>query len=51
MGFLDTIEKPWKHPVDYVSLVFFFVIFVIVAFAMFDGMRILGGWVRSSASA
>lgn len=47
--FMDTIEKPWKHPIDYITLVFWFVLFVIVAFAMADGLRVLTLWITSAA--
>ena len=45
----DTIEKPWRNPVDYLTLVFWVVLFVVVAFAMFDGLRALTMYVRTAA--
>lgn len=48
MGFLETIEKPWNHPVDYMTVVFWFVIFGIVAFALADTLRILAQWVAQT---
>lgn len=50
MNILDTIEKPWREPIDYLTLVFWVVIFAIVAFAMVDTLRILAQWVASSVS-
>lgn len=50
MDILDTIQRPWRDPVDYLNLVFWVVIFAIVAFIMFDAMRILGSWVKSAAN-
>lgn len=49
MGFMDTIEKPWRHPVEYLTLAFWLVLFVIVAFAMADTLRVLAQWVEQSA--
>ena len=49
MSFLETIERPWRHPVEYAELIFWFVIFIIVAFAMADSLRVLGQWVKQAA--
>lgn len=49
MDIIETIEKPWRNPVDYLQLVFWFIIFMIVAFAMYDTMRVLASWVASAA--
>lgn len=46
----ETITHPWREPKDYLSLVFWFIIFLIVAGAMYDGMRILGSWIKASAA-
>jgi hypothetical protein len=46
---MDTIEKPWQHPIDYLTLVFWVVLFAIVAFAMADTLRVLAQWVKSTA--
>ncbi len=43
-----TIQRPWKEPIEYTQLVFWFVIFIIAAFAMFDGMRIAINWVTAT---
>ena len=48
MDILETIEHPWHNPVDYMKLVFWFVIFLIVAFAMYDTMRVLAMWIASA---
>jgi hypothetical protein len=50
MDFVSTIEKPWREPLNYLSLVFWFVIFVIVAYAMWDTMRVLGTYVVDAAT-
>lgn len=47
---IETITKPWREPMDYLTLVFWFVIFVIAAYALWDGMKILGSWVASAAT-
>jgi hypothetical protein len=49
MDFLNTIEKPWRHPMDYLSLVFWLVLFAIVAFAMADSLRVLATWIGQTA--
>lgn len=50
MDIYTTITKPWREPVDYLTLVFWVLIFVIVAFAMFDTMRVLATWVKNTAT-
>jgi hypothetical protein len=51
MDFMGTIEKPWQHPISYLELVLWFIVFIIVAFAVFDGLRILASWMKSAAVA
>lgn len=48
MDIIETIEKPWKNPMDYAKLAFWIIIFAIVCFAMFDTMRILSMWIKNS---
>lgn len=48
MDILQTITKPWRDPVDYLTLVFWAVIFMIVAFVMYDALRILGAFLKSA---
>lgn len=48
MDIIETIEKPWRNPVDYAMLAFWVMIFVIVAFAMYDTLRILTMWIKSA---
>lgn len=50
MDFLETIEKPWRDPVDYAKLAFWVIIFGIVCFAMYDMLRILTMWIKSTAT-
>lgn len=50
MDIYTTITKPWREPMDYLDLAFWVVIFVIVAFAMYDSMRVLGAWVKNAAT-
>ena len=49
MGFLDTIERPWRQPVAYIELAFWLVIFIIVAFAIMDTLRVLAQFVKEAA--
>lgn len=49
MDILETIRRPWKHPMEYMDMLFWFVIFIIAAYAMFDGMRIATSFIRSTA--
>lgn len=39
MDFFEIIRKPWERPQAYGELVFWFVIFLIAAYAMADGLR------------
>ena len=48
MDIIETIEKPWRNPVDYLMLAFWIVIFAVVAFAMYDTLRILSMWIKSA---
>lgn len=50
MDVVDTITHPWREPVDYLTLVFWIVVFAIVAFAVFDMLRILAAWMKSAAA-
>lgn len=50
MNIIETVTKPWRDPVDYLTLVFWVVIFAIVAFALFDSLRVLSSWVKASTS-
>ena len=50
MDIINTIEKPWREPIEYLKLVFWFIIFVIIAYAMWDTMRVLGSYVAEAAS-
>lgn len=50
MDIFQTIEKPWREPIDYITLVFWTAIFLIAVMAMWDGMRILGSYVVSSVT-
>lgn len=50
MDFLDTIRKPWREPIAYLDLVFWVVIFAIVAFIIYDMLRILIEWSAQTAS-
>lgn len=48
MSMVDTITHPWKNPVDYAKLAFWVVIFAIVAFALYDGMRVIASYVKGA---
>ena len=48
MDILQTITKPWRDPVDYLTLVFWAVIFMIVAVVLYDAMRVLGSFLKSA---
>lgn len=50
MDVLATITHPWREPIDYVTLVFWFVIFVIVAFILYDGLRVVTAFVKETVS-
>jgi hypothetical protein len=50
MDFLNTIERPWRHPMDYLALVFWLVLFAIVAFAMMDTLRVVTTWITVEAA-
>lgn len=50
MDILQTIEKPWREPVDYITLAFYTAIFLIVVMAMWDAMRILGSYVVNAVT-
>lgn len=50
MNVLETIEKPWREPMDYLTLVFWVVIFAVIAFAMADTLRILSQWIASAVT-
>lgn len=50
MDVIDTITRPWREPINYLDLVFWVVIFAIVAFVMFDMLRILASWMQQAAS-
>ena len=49
MDVVNTITHPWREPVDYIKLVFAVVIFLIVAFAVMDMLRILASFIKQSA--
>lgn len=48
MDVIETITHPWREPVDYISLVLAVVVFLIIAFALMDMMRILASFVKQS---
>ena len=50
MDIIDTITRPWREPIAYIDLVFWVVIFAIVAFIMFDTLRILSSWMNSAVN-
>jgi large-conductance mechanosensitive channel len=45
---VTTITRPWREPIDYMTLVAAVVIFCIIAFAVFDSMRVLAAFVREA---
>lgn len=47
---LETITRPWKSPVDYLQLVFFTVLYLVVVMAMYDSLKILASWVAQSVT-
>ena len=49
MDVIETITHPWREPIDYVTLVFAIVVFLIVAFAVMDMLRILASFIKQSA--
>jgi preprotein translocase subunit SecE len=49
MDVVETITHPWREPVDYIQLVIAVVIFLIVAFAVMDMLRILAAFIKASA--
>lgn len=49
MDIFETIKQPWKNPVAYSELLFWFIVFVISAYAMADGMRIAISFVGKTA--
>lgn len=51
MGFMETIERPWKHPIDYLALVLWVVLFLIMIAIMTDGLRALGDFIKDAANA
>ncbi len=48
MEIMETITRPWREPIQYLDLIFWVVIFAIVAFVMFDTLRILASWMRQT---
>lgn len=50
MEVMETITHPWRNPIDYLELVFWIVIFAVIAFAMFDMLRILAAWMKQATS-
>ena len=48
MDVVQTITRPWREPVEYLDLVFWVVIFAIVAFVFYDMLRILASWMRNA---
>jgi hypothetical protein len=49
MDVIETITKPWRDPIDYVTLAFWVAFFLVVAFALLDATRILTTWVVKQA--
>lgn len=49
MDVIETITHPWREPVDYIELVIAVVIFLIVAFAVMDMLRILASFIKNAA--
>lgn len=49
MDIIETITHPWREPIDYIQLVFAVVIFLIVAFAIMDMLRILASFIKNAA--
>lgn len=45
----DVITHPWQEPIDYFTLSFWVVIFMIVSFVIWDMLRILTSWIASAA--
>ncbi len=50
MDVFETIRKPWTKPQEYGELVFWFVIFCIAAYAVFDGMRVATSFVKGAVT-
>lgn len=50
MDVVNTITHPWRNPVDYLELVFWIVIFAVIAFAMYDMLRILASFIKQTVS-
>ena len=50
MDFLDTIKKPWNQPLSYIELAFWFAVFLIVAFAILDSLRVVTSFVAETAT-
>lgn len=50
MEVIETITHPWREPIDYVTLVFWVVIFCIVAFIVADMLRILASFIKSAVT-
>lgn len=48
MDVVETITHPWREPIDYFQLVFAVVVFLIIAFALMDMLRILASFVKNS---
>lgn len=44
----DTITHPWRNPIDYATLAFWFGIFLVVSFIVFDMLQILVAWSKSA---
>lgn len=49
MDIYNIIKRPWKNPVEYSELIFWFVIFLVAAYAMADGMRVAMTWIKNTA--
>lgn len=50
MDVLETITHPWREPIDYVTLVFWIVIFMIVAFIVADMLRVIASFLKSAVT-
>jgi hypothetical protein len=47
---INLIKEPWQKPIEYSTLAFWFVIFILVGILIFDGVVIASSFIKSNAS-
>jgi hypothetical protein len=50
MDFMETIKRPWQHPVEYLTLALWIILLLLVIGILTDGLRVATLWVKETAT-